>query len=113
MCIRFMVSFRRHLNQQVGIAGNCEWPMPGPRPPAIALSAKLRAILEGFARRPSSPQQLVERSRLILAMADGANNERVARRLGPGRLTARTWRGRWLAAAPRLAAPEAAGEDGT
>jgi putative transposase len=62
-------------------------------------------------RRASSSQRLVRRVRIILAAADGLNNEQIAHQLGLKRDTARTWRDRWLAAGPRLAVAEAEGAD--
>ena len=85
--------------------------MSGPRPHAVCVSARQRAILERTARRATSPQRLVRRVRIILAAADGENNDQIARRFGLVRETVQIWRGRWLAAAPRLAAAEEAGAD--
>lgn len=81
--------------------------MPGPRPPEVTLSSRQRAILERLARRATSPQRLVRRVAIILAAADGANNDQIARRLGLARETVQIWRERWLAAGARLAAAEA------
>lgn len=85
--------------------------MPGPQPTPINLTARQRAILERLVRRQTSPQRLVRRAKLILAAAEGANNEQVAKRLALTRGTVHLWRERWLAAAPRLAAAEAEGGD--
>ena len=85
--------------------------MSGPRPPELTLSPRYRGILERLARRATSSQQLIRRVRIVLAAADGLNNERIARRLGLKRDTARLWRDRWLAAGPRLAVAEAEGAD--
>lgn len=60
-------------------------------------------------RRATSSQRLVRRAQIILAAADGLNNEQIARELGLKRNTVRTWRDRWLAAGPRLAVAEAEG----
>jgi hypothetical protein len=62
-------------------------------------------------RRATSSQQLVRRAQIILAAADGLNNEQIARHLKLKRDTAQTWRKRWLAAGPRLAVAEAEGAD--
>jgi len=83
--------------------------MPVPRPPALALSERQRAILEQLERAPTTPMGLVLRSRLVLAMAAGGNNTQVARQYRVQVATPRLWRGRWLAAVPRLAALEAGG----
>ena len=85
--------------------------MSGPRPPAVTLSPRHRALLERLARRATSPQRLVRRVAIILAASDGGNNERVAQRLGLARETVQVWRARWLAAGPRLAAADADGSD--
>src|SRR4051794_36534199 len=83
--------------------------MSGPRPPAVTLPARQRAILERLARRATSEQRLVRRVRIVLAAADGRNNDQIARQFGLDRETVQRWRTRWLAAAAPLAAVEAAG----
>lgn len=83
--------------------------MSGPRPPEVTLSPRHRALLERLARRATSPQRLVRRVAIILGASEGFNNEQLAQRLGLARETVQSWRARWLAAAPRLAA--AAGSD--
>jgi putative transposase len=85
--------------------------MSGPRPPDVVLPPRHRGILERLARRTTSAQRLIRRVQIILAAADGWNNEQIARQLGLKRDTARTWRDRWLAAGPRLAVAEAEGVD--
>jgi homeodomain-containing protein len=62
-------------------------------------------------RRARSAQRLVRRVRMILAAADGLNNDQIARQLGLKRDTVRTWRERWLTAGARLAVAEAEGAD--
>ena len=84
--------------------------MRGPRSPRVTLGDRLRGVVEHLARRQTSSQRLVRRLQLVLAAADGGNNEQIARHLGLDRSTVRTWRTRWLTAAPRL---EAAAADGT
>jgi putative transposase len=83
--------------------------MPVPRPPALVLSERQRAILEQVVRATTTPMGVVQRARLVLAMAAGANNTQVAAQSQVQVATPRLWRGRWLAAAPRLAALEAGG----
>ena len=83
--------------------------MRGPQPPAVGLSDRLRAVLEHLARRHTSPQRLVRRVRMVLGAADGLNNDQLARQVGSSRGRVRTWRTRWLTAAPRLAAAVAEG----
>src|SRR4051794_41773553 len=83
--------------------------MSGPRPPAVTLPARQRAILERLARRATSEQRLVRRVRIVLAAADGRNNDQIARQFGLDRETVQRWRTRWLAAAAPLAAGGAGG----
>lgn len=70
--------------------------MPGPRPPAVALTDTERLELESLVRRGKTPQRLVRRASLILALADGSNTAQVARRLEVNHKTVRLWRGHWL-----------------
>ena len=76
--------------------------MRGPQPATVPLTAEERRDLAALARRPSAPQQLALRARIILLAADGANNSQIARHLGVDVGTPRLWRGRWrgLAAVP-------------
>jgi putative transposase len=85
--------------------------MPGPAPAPVVLSTRLRGVVEHLVRRQTSPQRLVRRLRIVLAAADGLANEQIAHRDGLDRGTVRTWRARWLGAAPRLEAAAAAGDD--
>ena len=70
--------------------------MRGPQPPAVLLTAEERRELAAMVRRPSAPQQLALRARIILLAADGANNSMIARHLSVDMGTPRRWRGRWL-----------------
>jgi putative transposase len=80
--------------------------MPGPRPRPIVLTDPQRKTLEHVTRRTSSTQGLVRRARIVLAAAEGHNNEQIANRLGINRETARLWRRVWSDAAELLAAAE-------
>lgn len=82
--------------------------MAGPKPPPITLTPMQEQVLTRLARRQAGSHRLVQRSQIILTAAQGGNNEEVARTLDLVAKTIRTWRKRWLAAAPRLAALEAA-----
>lgn len=62
-------------------------------------------------RRQKSPQWLVLRARMILEASVNNNNEQVAFQLDSHRETVRTWRRRWLEAAPALEVAEAEGDD--
>jgi putative transposase len=84
--------------------------MRGPKPPTVVLSPRLRGGVERLARRQTGAQRLVRRLQIVLAAADGLNNEQIARHLGLDRSTVRTWRDRWRTAAPRLEAAVAAGD---
>ena len=80
--------------------------MPGPRPRPIVLTDPQRETLEHLTRRRSTTQGLVRRARIVLAAAEGHNNEHIARRLGINRETARLWRRVWSDAQELLAAAE-------
>jgi putative transposase len=71
-------------------------PPRGPKPSLIPLSAAEQQALEALIRRPSSPQQLVLRARIVLAAAQGRNHAQIARELSISIETARLWRTRWL-----------------
>lgn len=85
--------------------------MRGPQPPPVELSVRLRAVLDHLVRRQTSSQRLVRRLQIVLAAADGSNNDQIARHLDLHRGTAQTWRTRWLMRAPRLEAAISAGDD--
>jgi putative transposase len=80
--------------------------MPGPRPRPIVLTDPQRQTLEHLTRRRSTTQGLVRRARIVLAAAEGHNNEQIARRLRINRETARLWRRVWSDAQELLAAAE-------
>ena len=85
--------------------------MAGPSATPIALSERVRAILEQMVRRQKSPQRLVRRARMLLEASITNNNEQVAYELDSNRNTVRYWRQRWLEAAPALETAEAKGDD--
>lgn len=85
--------------------------MRGPQPVRLHVTARQRKILEQIVRRARSPQVEVTRAKIILAAADGLNNQHLAERLGLQPRTARTWRGRWAEAADRLTAIEIEGDE--
>ena len=70
--------------------------MHGPPPKELTLSEEEQKGLEALVRRHSTPQQLVQRGRMILAAAEGKNNSRIARELGVSVDTIRSWRMRWI-----------------
>ena len=77
--------------------------------PRVQLTARQRACLEQIARRQTSPQRLVRRAKLLLALETGANQCHVMRQMHLNRGTVHTWRRRWLALAPKLEQIEADG----
>lgn len=85
--------------------------MAGPQPTEIRLSERQEQVLQQLLRRQTSSQRLLRRVNIILAIADGGNNEQVGKRLGLHRESVRHWRDRWLASQPTLAAI-AAQDDG-
>ena len=80
--------------------------MPGPQPRPIVLTNRQRETLKHLTRRTSSTQGLVRRARIVLAAAEGHNNEQIACRLGINRETARLWRRVWSDAQELLVAAE-------
>lgn len=85
--------------------------MARPQSKPIVLTDRQSAILRHVAGCPSKAYRLVQRARIILHIAEGANNAQVARALGVTEYTPRLWRGRWLAASDLLAAAETEGCD--
>jgi transposase len=71
--------------------------MPTPAAVEIVLSAEERAQLESWERRRTSAQALAERSRIVLAAAEGLKNTEIARRLGVHRGMVAKWRNRFAA----------------
>jgi transposase len=69
--------------------------MPIPTAVAIELSDQERALLEGFVRRRTSAHGLAQRSRIVLAAADGLSNAEIAERVGVSRPTVTKWRNRF------------------
>src|SRR5215210_7668401 len=75
-------------------------PPRGPKPPRIELTPTERQALETLVQRPSTPQQLALRGRIVLACATALNNTQIARQLGISTVAVRLWRRRWLDTAP-------------
>jgi transposase len=69
--------------------------MPNPQAVELVLSDEERAQLEAWARRRTSAQALAQRSRIVLAAADGLANTEIARQLGIHRSVATRWRNRF------------------
>ena len=67
------------------------------RPKAeLVLSEEERSTLERWARRPKSTQSLAQRSRIILACADGLTNKQAALKVGVHPATVGKWRKRFV-----------------
>jgi putative transposase len=92
--------------------------MPGHALPALIVSETERRDLEQLVKRPSTPQQLALRAKIILRASQGESQGQIARELGIGEQMSRCWRRRWqelqtselpvaerLADAPRPDAP--------
>src|SRR5215510_10307722 len=77
--------------------------------PRVQLTARQRACLEQMARRQTSPQRLVRRAKILLALETGATQCHVTRQMRLTRGTVHTWRQRWLVLAPKLEQIEADG----
>jgi transposase len=60
------------------------------------LSDEERETLQRWARRPNSAQALALRCRIVLACAEGATSNEVARRVGVNQATVCKWRGRFV-----------------
>jgi transposase len=70
--------------------------MPRGRPkPELTLTDDERQALTTWAGRPTSTQQLAQRSRIVLACAEGLDNTAVAARLGVCTATVGKWRRRF------------------
>lgn len=83
--------------------------MPVPRPAVLVVSERQGAALAQIAGATTTPMGVVQRARLVLAMAAGGNNTQVAARYQVQVATPRLWRRRWLGAASRLDALETGG----
>jgi transposase len=69
--------------------------MPSPTAVQVVLTAAEREQLESWSRRRTSAQALAQRSRIVLAAAEGLSNTQIAQQLGVHRNTARVWRSRF------------------
>src|ERR1700747_2994289 len=58
----------------------------------VQLSAEARSTLDKFVHSSSTPQSLALRSRIVLAAADGSNNQRIAAALKIPPVTVGKWR---------------------
>jgi transposase len=69
--------------------------MPSPIAVEVVLSVVEREQLESWARRGKSAQALAQRSRVVLAAAEGLKNTEIAQRLALDHATVRKWRSRF------------------
>ena len=77
--------------------------------PRGQLTARQRACLEQIARRQTSPQRLVRRAKILLALETGATHCHVMRQMHLNRGTVQLWCRRWCALASKLEQIEADG----
>jgi len=84
----------------------------------VVLGSRRKAKLEAIVRRPSSPQALAQRARIVLLAHRRWPNARIAAELGCSAATVRTWRRRFarggipaLSDRPRSGRPEVYGPD--
>lgn len=66
------------------------------QPLKITLSDTEQQELEKLANRPSTPQQIAQRARIVLKAAVGQNNAEIARMLKISIKMVRQWRKRWV-----------------
>ncbi len=66
------------------------------QPLTITLSNTDQQALEKLANRPSTPQQIAQRARIVLKGAEGKNNAEIARTLDISIKMVRQWRHRWV-----------------
>ena len=64
--------------------------------PALILTALEAEKLQLIARRPKTSQRAALRARIVLACAQGASNQAVARSVGTSAMTVGKWRGRFV-----------------
>jgi transposase len=67
-----------------------------PRQP-LSVTDEEREVLQRWSRRPTSPQSIAQRARIVLLAADGMSNVAVAERVGVNQATVVKWRKRFLA----------------
>jgi len=75
--------------------------MPRLSAPTIILSDSDQDELEFLAKRPSTPQQIALRAKIILRAAQGDSHGAIAQALGITKAMSRRWRQRWFALSAR------------
>jgi biotin operon repressor len=76
---------------------------------ALDLAKEDRSELERWVRARTTPQRLVQRSRIVLLAADGVSDREIAERLGTTRSTVRLWRMRFARGGPDVLMHDAPG----
>jgi hypothetical protein len=71
---------------------------PGKRPREVSAPPRIREALEFLARRPSTPQKVAKRARIVLAALEGQRNADIARALATHENIVCKWRRRWAQA---------------
>jgi transposase len=71
--------------------------MPGPKPPAVVLSAAQRRELERLVSAQKTGQALVRRARVVLLAAMGYSNTHIAEQIPMDVEAVGLWRRRWVA----------------
>ena len=71
--------------------------MPSPIAVEVVLTDAEREQLESWSRRAKSAQALAQRSRIVLAAAEGLKNTEIAERFSVDHATVRKWRNRFAA----------------
>ena len=66
-----------------------------PKQPVVVTEAE-REVLVRWSRRPTSPQSIAQRARIVLLAADGLTNKAVAERVGVNQATVVKWRKRFV-----------------
>jgi transposase len=66
----------------------------------LRITKSQRAQLEGWISSPTSQQRVVQRSRIVLAAADGQANHAIAKQVGVSRPTVLLWRDRFAKEGP-------------
>jgi putative transposase len=66
------------------------------QPLTITLNNTDQQALEKLVARPSTPQQIAQRARIVLKAAEGKNNAEIARTLDISIKMVRQWRHRWV-----------------
>ena len=80
--------------------------MPNQTSARITLSERVRSLVAALARQRRAAYRQVQRAELLLAMADGGGNNRLARTHDLDRAVVRKWRTRWVELARKLAHAE-------